>query len=144
MASTQCARSALIAAGVGLVWGSAAYAVTGTAKTLVSPGLDASSPLTLLVAPPLIASEGMLWGLLGGAMYLLPPAFFLFVVLAQHATAGRRAAPMPALAIGALLFLPVYVIGLRGHPVDGALIAFSVWYGVRAGLRELERRLETP
>jgi len=137
----RCAWAALLAALLALVWGSAAYAVTGTVKVLVSPGLDVTSPLSLLVAPPLIAIEGMLWGLLGGAMFMLPPAFLLFTALAARTAPGRRASRTKAVAVAGAVFLPVYVIGLRGYLVDGALLAFSVWFGVRAGLRDLERRL---
>jgi hypothetical protein len=109
-------------------------------KVLVSPGIEITSPLTLL-APPLIAIEGMLWGLLGGAMFMLPPAFLLFTVLAARRAPGRRAGRTKTVAVAAAVFLPVYVIGLRGYLVDGALLAFSVWFGVRAGVRDLERRL---
>jgi len=126
------------------VKGSAAYAVTGTAKVLVSPGLDITSPLALLVAPPLIAIEAMFWGLLGGAMFMLPSALLLFVVLAARTGLGRRAARTKVMATAAAVFLPVYLAGLRGHLVDGALLAFSVWYGVRAGLGDLDRRLAPP
>lgn len=137
----RCAWAALQAALLALVWGSAAYAVTGTMKVLVSPGLDIGSPLSLLVALPLIAIEGMYWGLLGGAMFMLPSAFLLFAPLRVRTAPGRRASRTTAVAVAAAVFLPVYVIGLRSHLVDGALLALSVWFGVRAGLRDLERRL---
>lgn len=137
----RCAWSALLAALLALVTGAAAYAVTGTAKVLLSPGLEVGSPLSLLVAPPLIAIDGMLWGLLGGAMFMLPSTFVLFAALAARTGPGQRATRTNAVAVAAAVFLPVYLVGLRGYLVDGALLAFSVWYGVRAGLGALERRL---
>jgi hypothetical protein len=140
----RCAGATIVAALLALVWGSAAYAVTGTVKVLLSPGLDVTSPLSLLAAPPLIAMEGMLWGLLGGAMFMLPPAILLFAALAARTAPGRRATRTKAVAVAAAVFLPPYVVGLRGYLVDGALLAFSVWFGVRAGLRDLERRLAVP
>jgi len=137
------ALAALVAAASGLGVGALAYAALGTAKVMLSPGLEVSGLRGWLVGALGVFEEGLLWGLLGGAAIILPPALVCFVVLARRSRAGRGApASLAAQALVTfVLFTPLFLSGLRGRAVEGALVALAIGLGVRHGLRELARRI---
>jgi hypothetical protein len=135
---------ALLAGVSGLGVGALVYAVTGTAKVLLGPGLAVESPLGWLRGTVMVFVEAVLWGLIGGGVTLLPPTFVALLLLARRAPADGAAfrAPVSAsLGLWAALFLPLFVFGLRGRVFDGLLLGASLAYGVRHALRELARRL---
>jgi hypothetical protein len=136
--------AALRASVLGLLAGAAVCAVLGTLKVMLSPGLEVASPSGWLFGPLTILAEGLFWSLLGGAMYVFPPALLAFAFLATRARAGERGpwqGPLVGLGIFALLFLPPFVFGFRGALVDGALLAVAIGFGVRTGLRALDQGL---
>jgi len=126
-----------VAAALGVVTGAAIYAALGTLRTLVSPGLEVESPLGWLVAPFLVFAGGFLWGLLGGALFVLLPLFLVFLRHPPDTFAWR-------LGLSTVVFLPLFLLGLGGRIVDGALLAVAVWAGVRTALRQLASRMGTP
>lgn len=81
---------------LGFLVGVAALGVLGTLELMLSPGLEVASLRGWLVTPLLILAEGLFWGLLGGAMFVLPPAFLVFTVLATRRRA-REPGPRSAL-----------------------------------------------
>jgi hypothetical protein len=136
--------AAFFSAALALLAGIACYGVMGTLKVMLSPGIDAASPAAWLIAPLLILAEGLVWGLLGGGMYLLLPACLIFAGLAatqRSGEPGQRYGLLASLAVSAVLFAPFFFFGLHGRILDGMLLAVSIWVGVRIGLRQLERRL---
>lgn len=138
------ALAAILSAAIGLGVGALVYAATGTAKGMLSPGLEVDSPEGWVLGPVLLFEEGLLFGLVGGALVLLPPAFLAFLALARRARpdgTGPHATLAAALGAWAALFAPLYVFGLRGRVLDGLLLGLSIWVGVRHGLRDLARRL---
>jgi hypothetical protein len=142
--STERARAAIASAGSGLLAGALAYAATGTAKVVLSPGLEAASPLDLLVGTFLVFVGGLLWALIGGALFLLLPSSALFFGLASRTRTGGPGAPTWLAASAVLwagLFAPLFVFGLRGRIVDGVLLGLSLGIGVSHGMRQLARRI---
>jgi hypothetical protein len=121
------------AAAKGVVAGAAIYAATGTLRVLVSPGLDVASPLGWLAGPLWVFAGGFFWGLVGGALFVLLPLFLVFLRPPLDTFPWR-------LALSTAVFLPLFLLGLGGRIVDGALLAVAVWAGVRTALRELARR----
>ena len=131
--------AAALAAACGLLVGAAVAAALGTVQVLLRPGLEmASTPRALILGPLTTLAEGLFWGLLGGAMYVFPPAVLVFACCQPRNT--RTA----ALAISALLLLPVVLAGFRNRWIDALLLAVSVWLGVRVGLRTFSRTIWTP
>jgi len=138
MSATPARRigAAALAAAWGLVVGATAAAALGTVQVLLSPGLEiASTPTALLVGPLMILADGLFWGLLGGAMFVFPPAV---VALAFFKPPNTHSS---ALAMSALLLLPIVVAGYSKLPTANLLLALSVWLGVRAGLRTFARMM---
>lgn len=138
------ARAAFVSASLGLAVGAVVYAALGTAKTLLSPGLDVESPVGWIVGPIFVFEQGLIWGLLGGAVVLLPPTFLACLALARCASAdgnGPHANRTTAIALFAVLFVPLFALGLRGRVVDGLLLGVAISAGVRRVLRELSARL---
>ena len=122
--------AAAVAATSGLIVGATAAAVLGTVKVLLNPGLEITpNPGPMFVLPLMLMAEGLFWALVGGGMYVLPPAA---LVLAWFQPRDTRTT---ALALSTLLFVPVAYVGFRTRWVDALLLMLPFWFGVRVGLR---------
>jgi hypothetical protein len=131
--------AAVVAAAWGLVVGATLASAVGTVQVLLSPGLEmASTPRALIVGPLMTMAEGLFWCLLGGAMYVFPPAVVAFAIFRPPNTTGA------SFAVSAILLVPVVVVGFRGRPATALLLALPVWLGVRVALRLFSRMTLTP
>ena len=68
---------AFLAALLGLAVGAITASLIGTVKLMLTPGIQYSSHKAFLLAPPGIFMEGLLWSIVGGVMFVLPPGFSL-------------------------------------------------------------------
>lgn len=126
--------AAALAAAAGLVVGATGAAALGTVQALLSPGLEiASTPRALIVGPLMMMAEGLLWSLLGGSIFVFPPVVVAFAVFRPRNT--RTA----ALAIFALIFVPIVFIGFPGRLIDALVLSLPIWFGVRVSLRLFSR-----
>jgi hypothetical protein len=135
---------AFLAALLGLATGAIAASLIGTIKLTLTPGIQYSSYQAFLRAPLMVFLEGLLWSVLGGAMFVLPPGFLLLVGYAltfgpERVEPGRTR--RFALGIAAVLWALVFFFGFRNRPVDGLLLAVPMVVGVWTGVRFLNRRL---
>ena len=135
---------AFLAALLGLAMGAITASLIGTIKLMLTPGIQYSSHEAYLRAPPLIFLEGLLWSLLGGAMFVLPPGFLLLAGYAmtfgpERMETGRTRRFVFGFA--AVLFAPVFFFGFRARPMDGVLLAVPILVGVWTSLTFLNRRL---
>jgi hypothetical protein len=138
---------AFLAALLGLAVGAITASLIGTVKLMLTPGIQYSSHEAFLRAPPLIFLEGLLWLTLGGAMFVLPPAFLLLVGYALAFGPERlepRRTIMFVLGFAALLYAPVFYFGFRARPLDGLLLAVPMVVGAWTSLTFLNRRLRSP
>src|SRR4029453_17484771 len=111
---------------------------------MLSPGLEVDTRMGWVVGPIHVFEEGLFWGLLEGVVVVLPPAFLLFFALARRARpdgTGAHTTLAAAIGVWAALFVPLYVLGLRGHVVDGLLLGLSLWVGVAHGFCPMARAL---
>jgi hypothetical protein len=130
--------AAALAAAWGLVVGAISAAAVGTVQVLLSPGLEiAPTPRALIVGPIMMMAEGAFWGLLGGAMFVFPLAVLAFALFRPRNT--RTA----ALAISALLFFPIVLVGFRSRWIDALVLSLPIWFGVRVGLRVFSMMMRT-
>ena len=135
---------AFLAALLGLATGAITVSLIGTVKLMLTPGIQYSSHEAYLRAPPLIFLEGLLWSILGGAMFVLPPAFLLLAWYAMTFGPERMETCRTrrfAFGFAAVLFAPVFFFGFRSRPMDGVLLAVPMLVGVWTSLRFLNRRL---
>ena len=77
---------------------SAAAGGLGAVVLLVNPAFDMAARKALLVRPIPLIAEGMLWALLGGAMFLFPVAVVVLALVQPRNSHGR------ALAMGLFSF----------------------------------------
>jgi hypothetical protein len=138
---------AFLAALLGLAMGVITASLIGTVKLMLTPGIQYSSNEAFLRAPPLIFLEGLLWSMMGGVMFVLPPGFLL---LAGYAMTFRpewvesRRTRVFALGFAAVLWAPVFFFGFRTRPVDAVLLVVPMVVGVWTSLTFLNRRLRLP
>ena len=138
---------AFLAALLGLAMGVITASLIGTVKLILTPGIEYSSHRAFLRAPPLIFLEGLLWSIVGGVMFVLPPGFLL---LAGYAMTFRpewvesRHTRVFALGFAAVLWAPVFLFGFRTRRVDAVLLAVPMVVGVWTSLTFLNRRLCPP
>lgn len=131
---------AFLAALMGFAVGAITVSVIGTVKLMLIPGLEYSSTQDLLRGAPLIFLEGLLWSVVGGAMFVLPPGFLL---LTAYALTFRPERLEPhntrrlVFGFAALLYAPVFYFG----PRDALLLAVPMLVGVWTGLTFLNSRL---
>jgi hypothetical protein len=135
---------AFLAALLGLATGAIAASLIGTIKLTLTPGIQYSSYQAFLRAPLMVFLEGLLWSVLGGAMFVLPPGFLLLVGYAltfgpERVERGRTR--RFTLGIAALLWGPVFFFGFRSRPMDALLLAVPMLVGVWTSLRFLNRRI---
>ena len=133
---------AFLAALLGLATGAVTVSFLGMVKLL--PGIEYTSYKTFLVVPPLLFLEGMLWSILGGAMFVLPPGFLLLAGYAltfgpERLETGRTRRFVFGFA--AALWALVFFFGLRHRPLDALLVAVPMLVGVWISIRFLNRRL---
>jgi hypothetical protein len=133
---------AFLAALLGFAVGAITVSLIGTVKLMLMPGMEHSSLKDVLVGAPLIFLEGLLWSVLGGAMFVLPPGFLL---LAGYALTFRperleaRRARWFLFGLAALLYAPVLYFNRR----DGILLAVPMLVGAWISLTFLNRRLSS-
>src|SRR5580765_3620494 len=135
---------AFLAALLGLAVGAIIASLLGTVKLMLTPGIQYSSYKDFLLAPPLIFLEGLLWVTLGGAMFVLPPAFLLLAGYALTFGPERlepRRTLMFVLGFAAVLFVLVLVFGYRNRPLDALLLVVPMVAGAWTSLSFLNRRL---
>ena len=135
---------AFLSAVLGLATGAIAASLLGTVKLMLTPGMEYSSYKDFLVGAPLIFLEGLMWLTLGGAMFVLPPAFLLLAGYAltfgpERMEPGRTRKFVFGFA--ALLFALVFFFGFRNRPLDALLLAVPILAGVWTSLRVLNSRL---
>lgn len=65
-------RAAFLSATTGLVAGVAVHAGLYALTGMVSPGFAGASPARFIVGPILLFESGLVYGLLGGALFVLP------------------------------------------------------------------------
>ena len=99
---------------------------------LVNPAFDMTTRKALFVRPIPLIAEGMLWALLGGAMFIFPVAVVVLALVQPRTSHGR------ALAI-AVLLLPVFIFHFPRRLSRMILFAIPVWLGVRVSLWALAR-----
>ena len=131
---------AFLAALLGLAAGAVTVSLIGTLKLMLTPGMEYSSLQDLLGAAPLIFLEALLWSLLGGVMFVLPPGFLLLAAYAltfgpERLETGRARGFLFGFA--ALLYAPVLYFG----PADAVLLAVPMVVGAWTSLAFLNRRL---
>jgi hypothetical protein len=68
---------AILAALLGLAMGAITASLIGTVKLTLTPGIQYSSHRAFLLSPPLVFLEALLWSIVGGVMFVLPPGFLL-------------------------------------------------------------------
>jgi hypothetical protein len=127
------AAAAVAAAALGLVAGSAAAGGLGAVVLLVNPAFDIATRKALFVSPIPLIAEGMLWALLGGAMFIFPVAVVVLALVQPRNSHGR------ALAIAVVLLLPIFVFHFPRRLSRTILFAIPVWLGVRVSLWALAR-----
>jgi hypothetical protein len=138
---------AFLAALLGLAMGAITASLIGTVKLMLTPGIEYASHKAFLRAPPLVFMEGLLWLIVGGVLFVLPPGFML---LAGYAMKFRpewvesRRTRAFALGLAAALWVPVLVIGFGNRPMDAVLLAVPMVVGMWTSLTFLNRRLSSP
>jgi hypothetical protein len=138
---------AFLAALLGLAVGAVTASLIGTVKLMLTPGIQYSSYQAFLRAPPMVFLEGLLWTIIGGAMFVLPPGFLLLTGYAMTFGPERRepgGTGKFVFGFSAVLFALVFFFGFRSRPLDGLLLAVPVLVGVWTSLRFLNRRLGSP
>ena len=137
---------AFLAALLGLATGAITASLIGAVKLMLTPGIQYSSSTAFLRTAPLTFMEGLLWSILGGAMFVLPPGFLLLAAYAltfapERIETGRTREFVFGFA--ALLWVPVFFFGFRARPLDGVLLAVPMVVGVWISLRFLNQRLQS-
>lgn len=138
---------AFLAALLGLAIGAITASLVGTVKLILTPGIEYSSDKAPLLAAPLVFVEGLLWSILGGAMFVLPPGFFLLAGYAMTFGPERaefRRTRVFVLGFAAVLWAPMVFFGFRTRPLDAVLLAVAVVVGLWTSLTFLNRRLGLP
>jgi hypothetical protein len=134
---------AFLAALLGFAVGAIAVSLIGTVKLMLTPGMEYSSVKDFLGALPLIFLEALLWSVVGGAMFVLPPGFLLLAAYALTFGPERleaRRARYFVVGLAALLYAPVFYFG----PRDALLLALPMLLGIWTSLTFLNRRLSSP
>ncbi len=91
--------------------------------------------------------EGLLWSIVGGAMFILPPGFVLLAGYAMTFSPERiepRRTRTFAFGFAAILYAPVYFFGFRARLVDAVLLTVPMLVGVWTSIKFLNRRLSVP
>ena len=131
---------ALLAALLGCAVGAITVSLIGTLNLMVMPGMEYASSRDLIRGAPLIFLEGLLWSVVGGAMYVLPPGFLLLAAYALSLE-PRRLEPRRkrwfVVGLAALLYAPVFFFG----PRDALLLVIPMLLGAWTSLTFLNRRL---
>jgi hypothetical protein len=138
---------AFLAALFGLTVGAITVSLVGTVRLILTPGIQYSSHKAFLLAPPLLFMEGLLWSILGGALFVLPLGFFLlagYAMTFRPERAESRRTRVFTLGLAAVLWAPVFFFGFRTRPVDAILLAVPMALGVWTSLTFLNRRLCFP
>jgi hypothetical protein len=136
---------AFLAALLGFAVGAITVSLIGTVKLLLTPGMEYGSTKAL-AAVPLIFLEALLWSVLGGAMFVLPPGFLLLAVYALTFGPERleaRRARRVIFGFAAVLFLLVFFFGFRNRPQDALLLVVPMLLGAWTSLTFLSHRLSS-
>jgi hypothetical protein len=138
---------AFLAALLGLAVGAITLSLIGTIKLMLNPGIEYSPYKAFLRTPFLLFLEGLFWSTVGGAMFVLPPAFLLLAGYAltfgpERTEPGRTRKLVFGFA--AVLFALVFFFSFRNRPLDGLLLAVPMVVGVWTSLTFLNRRLRSP
>jgi hypothetical protein len=138
---------AFLAALLGLAVGAITASLIGTVKLMLTPGIEYASHKAFLRAPPMVFMEGLLWLIVGGVLFVLPPGFMLLAGYAMtfrpEWSESRRTRGF-ALGLAAALWVPVLVIGFRNRPIDAVLLAVPMVVGAWTSLTFLNRHLSFP
>lgn len=123
----------------GLVVGVGIHAVLGTFRALVGPGVEADGPVGWLAGAALVFVGALVWGLVGGAAFVLLPSTLAFFAFARRARAQAPAPPstLASLGLWAVLFVALVAFGPIATSTDALLLGVSLWIGVRRGFRRL-------
>ena len=135
---------AFLAGLLGLAVGAITASLIGTVKLMLTPGIQYASHRAFLRAPPMVFLEGLLWTSMGGAMFVLPPAFLLLAGYAltfgpERLEPGRTRRFV--LGFAAILWVPVVFFGFRTRPLDALLLVVPMILGAWTSLRFLNRHL---
>ncbi len=138
---------AFLAALLGFAMGAITASLIGTVKLILTPGIQYSSFKAFLFTPLLLFMEGLLWSIVGGAMFILPPGFVLLAGYAMTFSPERiepRRTRTFAFGFAAILYAPVYFFGFRARLVDAVLLTVPMLVGVWTSIKFLNRRLSVP
>jgi len=138
---------AFLAALLGLAMGAITASLIGTVKLILTPGIEYSSDKAPFLAAPLVFVEGLLWSILGGAMFVLPPGVFLlagYALTFEPERVESRRTRVFVLGFAAVLWAPVFLFGFRTRPLDAMLLTVPMVVGVWTSLTFLNRRLGLP
>jgi hypothetical protein len=136
---------AFLAALLGLAVGAVSASLIGTVKLSLMPGLEYASLKDFLLGLPLIFLEGLLWSVLGGGMYVLPPGFLL---LATYALTFRPKWLEPlnhrsfVIGVANLLYAPLFFFGPRDALLFWAPMLLGVWISLRFLNSRLSRAVD--
>lgn len=132
--------AAIRAACEGLIVGVGVRAALGTSYALSSSGIEAGWPSGWLGGAVLVFAGELIWGLIGGALFLLPPSALFFFAFAKRALASGAWPPptrLASLVLWSTLLVPLLVFGPGGRRIEGLLLGVSLWIGIRHGFRRL-------
>jgi hypothetical protein len=137
---------AVLAALLGFAVGAVCVSGLGTLKMILSPGIHYASFKAYLRAPLLVFMEGLLWSVLGGAIFVLPPSLLLVTIYSaafKREWMETRCERIFTLGFTAVLWAPIFFFGFRARFLDACLVGVGTFIGVRTGLRFLNQRLHS-
>jgi hypothetical protein len=137
---------AVLAALLGFAVGVVCVSALGTLKLILSPGIQYASFKAFLVSPLYTFMEGLLWSVLGGAMFVLPQTLILLTIYStafKHDWLESRWENIFTLGFTTVLWVPIFLFGFRARFIDGFLVGACIFVGMRTSIRFLNRRLES-
>jgi hypothetical protein len=90
--------------------------------------------------------EGLVWSVLGGAMFVLPQTLLLLTIYStafKHDWIGSRGENIFTLGFTTVLWVPIFLFGFRARFIDAFLVGAGIFLGMRTSLRFLNQRLHS-
>jgi hypothetical protein len=137
---------ALVAALRGFAVGVVCVSALGTLKLTLSPGIQYSSFKAFLVAPLYVFMEGLVWSVLGGAMFVLPQTLLLLSIYStvfKRDWMERGGENIFTLGFTTVLWVPVFLFGFRARFIDALLVGAGIYLGMRTSVRFLNQRFRS-
>jgi ABC-2 type transport system permease protein len=127
--------SAIVAAAAGLIVGSVAAAVISAIVLLAGGSFEYRSLQAIVRLAIGLVAEGMFWALLGGSMFVLPPAVLAIVVFRPRNTQAA------AIGLSVVLLVPLLIGYYPGRTILALIFAVPIWLGVRVAFALNSRML---